>query len=47
MTSIVCGAVLMYLIYFVGAPWWLYIPLVPAMITDIAIAFYDAGKGSK
>lgn len=39
-----CGAILLYLIKFVGAPWWLYVPLIAAMLLDVFIAVYDTGK---
>lgn len=44
MTGLICGAIVLYLIKFVGAPWWLYCALIPAMILDILVAVYDTGK---
>lgn len=39
--------VLMYLVWFVKAPWWLFIPLIAGVIIkviDTAINIYEEGK---
>lgn len=44
MTSMINGLILIYLIAFVNAPWWLVIPLIAAIVTDVALSCYDMGR---
>lgn len=47
MTGLFSGFILLYLIKFTGAPWWLYLILVPAIITDICRVCYAIGKDAR
>lgn len=43
-------AVIIYLVWFVKAPWWLYIPCVAGLVAKcigFILDIYDAGKESK
>lgn len=47
MSGLFCGFVLLYLIKFTGAPWWLYLILVPAMVVDALLFAYEVGKENR
>lgn len=43
-------AVLLYLVWFVHAPWWLYVPVITGIIIkglNFVFGVYEAGKDSK
>lgn len=44
MLVIVESAIIAYLMFKVGAPWWMYIPLVATALFDLIWAGYKAGE---